>query len=61
MTPLVHAIRAENSASDAAARMLRHKIHRLVVVDADLRVLGIICAMDLLRLIPGVAEMARRE
>ncbi len=59
MTPLVHAIREENSAIEAAARMLRHGIHRLVVVNGDLRVRGIISAMDLLRLIPGVESTAR--
>ncbi|MDQ7006937.1 MAG: CBS domain-containing protein [Acidobacteriota bacterium] len=59
MTPLVHAIREENSAIEAAARMLRHGIHRLVVVNGELRVLGIVSAMDLLRLIPGVESTAR--
>lgn len=59
MTPLVHAIREDNSAIEAAARMLRHGIHRLVVVSGDLKVLGIICAMDLLRLIPGVEDLPK--
>jgi CBS domain-containing protein len=54
MTPLVHAIGPEQSAADAAARMLRHRIHRLIVVDDELRVLGIVSAMDLLRVCPGV-------
>ncbi len=59
MTPLVHAIRPESTAVEAAARMLRHQIHRLVVVDGDLKVQGIVCAMDLLALVPGVEEVAR--
>ena len=56
MTPLVHAIGPDQSAAEAAARMLRHRIHRLIVVDEDLKVLGIISAMDLLRVCPGVEE-----
>lgn len=54
MTPLVHAIHPEQSAAEAAARMLRHRIHRLIVVSDDLKVLGIISAMDLLKACPGV-------
>lgn len=54
MTPLVHAIREDSPASDAADRMVRHRIHRLVVVDADLKVKGVLSAMDLLRLLPGI-------
>ncbi len=57
MTPLVHAIRPEESASEAAARMIRHRIHRLVVVDGALHVLGIISAMDLLKLVPGADRL----
>lgn len=53
MTPIVHAIRPEEDAAEAARRMIRHRIHRLVVVDGDLRVLGVLSAMDLLRLVPG--------
>jgi CBS domain-containing protein len=56
MTPLVHAIGPEQSAAEAAARMLRHRIHRLIVVDEDLKVLGIVSAMDLLRVCPGVEQ-----
>ncbi len=58
MTPLVHAIRETASAAEAAERMLRHRIHRLIVVDEQLHVCGIVSAMDLLRLLPGV--VARR-
>jgi CBS domain-containing protein len=57
MTPLVHAIRPEETASEAAARMIRHRIHRLVVVDGALRVLGVVSAMDLLRLVPGTDRL----
>ncbi|NJN64911.1 MAG: CBS domain-containing protein [Acidobacteria bacterium] len=54
MTPLVHAIRETSPASEAAERMIRHRIHRLVVVDEALHVRGVISAMDLLKLLPGV-------
>jgi CBS domain-containing protein len=61
MTPLVHAVRPDNTVAEAAARMIRHRIHRMVVVDERLHVLGIVSAMDLLRLVPGVAELADRH
>lgn len=61
MTPLVHAVRPENTVAEAAARMIRHKIHRLVVVNAELHVLGILSAMDLLKLVPGAAEASTRR
>lgn len=61
MTPLVHAVQAENTLAEAAARMIRHRIHRLVVVDNELRVLGIVAAMDLLRYVPGVQELMERR
>lgn len=57
MTPLVHAIRPEETAAEAAARMIRHRIHRLVVVDGALHVLGVISAMDLLKLVPGAERL----
>jgi CBS domain-containing protein len=34
--------------------MVRHRIHRLIVVDDKLHVRGVISAMDLLQLLPGV-------
>ena len=60
MTPVVHAIRPENTVADAAERMIRHRIHRLVVVDGNLHVVGVLSAMDLLRLVPGVSERPGR-
>jgi len=60
MTPLVHAVRPDDTLAEAANRMIRHRIHRLVVVDEQLHVLGILSAMDLLRLIPGVSTPAGR-
>ena len=54
MTPLVHAIREDSTAAEAAQRMVRHRIHRLIVVDDKLHVRGVLSAMDLLQLLPGV-------
>ncbi|MBP7146793.1 MAG: CBS domain-containing protein [Acidobacteria bacterium] len=51
MTPVVHAILPGDTAQEAARRMIRHRIHRLVVVDSQLHVLGIVSAIDLLPLI----------
>lgn len=61
MTPVVHAIGPESTAAEAALRMIRHRIHRLVVVDRELKVLGIISAMDLLPLIPGMRDLLAEE
>lgn len=54
MSPMVHCIRAERPLAVAASAMVSERIHRLVVVDEQLRVLGIISALDLLRALPGV-------
>ncbi len=56
MSPLIHCIRPERDIAEAAARMVRERIHRLVVVDPDYAVLGILSATDLLRAVPGVQE-----
>lgn len=56
MSPVVHCICPEQSIGLAAARMITRKIHRLVVVNAEGRVLGTISPMDLLCALPGVAE-----
>ena len=36
--------------------MIVRKVHRLVVVDEDARVLGIISAIDVLRAVPDVED-----
>jgi CBS-domain-containing membrane protein len=64
MSPIVHCVRPEDPVTLAAARMIDRKVHRLVVVDEDARVLGIVSAADLLRAIPeveGVLEQVRGE
>lgn len=49
MTPLLFAIRAADPIMDAVARMLDTGAHRLVVVDAEGRMVGIITPMDVLQ------------
>ncbi len=56
MSPLIHCIRPERDIAEAAARMVRERIHRLVVVDPDYAVVGILSATDLLRAVPGVEQ-----
>lgn len=57
MSPLIHCICENQSIQLAAARMLVRHVHRLVVVDDDGRVLGILSATDLLRAVPGVEDL----
>jgi CBS domain-containing protein len=57
MSPMVHCILAEQPVTVAAAAMIEHRIHRLVVVDEILRVQGVISALDLLYAVPGVEEL----
>jgi CBS-domain-containing membrane protein len=54
MSPVVHCICPEQSVTLAAARMIDRKVHRLIVVDENAQVLGILTAADLLRAIPEV-------
>jgi len=61
MSPMVHCIRADRPISVAASTMVRHRIHRLVVVDETLRVQGVISALDILHAIPGVEEQLRAD
>ena len=59
MSPLVYCVAEDRPVVEAAATMIRNWIHRLIVVDDDLRVLGVISAIDLLHCIPGASEMLR--
>jgi CBS domain-containing protein len=56
MTRPVVTIRADEAASEAAARMLEHKIGSLPVVNEDRQLIGVITETDLLR----VAHQALR-
>ena len=54
MSPVIHCICPDQSLALAAARMLTRRVHRLIVVDEDGLVLGVISALDLLQVVPGV-------
>ncbi len=53
MSPVTHVIGPDESAGYAASRMMELGVHRLIVVDDRHHVVGIVSAMDLLRLVPG--------
>ena len=54
MSPVVHCICPDQPVTLAAARMIDRKVHRLIVVNENAQVLGILSAADLLRAIPEV-------
>jgi len=56
MSPVVHCICPDQPVTLAAARMIERKVHRLIVVDEDAQVLGIVSATDLLRAVPEIEE-----
>ncbi len=56
MSPIVYCICPDQSIALAAARMIARQIHRLVVVDETGRVIGIVTATDLLRMLPEVEQ-----
>lgn len=60
MTAAAHAIRPETSAAAAGALMVRLGVHRLLVVDENLHLAGILSAIDLVRLVPGVSGRLTR-
>jgi CBS-domain-containing membrane protein len=64
MSPIVHCVRPDQEVTLAAARMIDRRIHRLIVVNDDAQVLGVVSAADLLRAIPEIEdalERVRRE
>jgi CBS domain-containing protein len=60
MSPVIHCICPDQSLALAAARMLTRRVHRLIVVDEEARVLGVISALDLLHVVPGVENAMSR-
>lgn len=56
MSPIVHCICPDQPIALAAARMITRHVHRLVVVDEEGRVLGMLAAVDLLEVVPGIDE-----
>ncbi|MCP3979300.1 MAG: CBS domain-containing protein [bacterium] len=61
MSPLAYCIGADRPITEAAAMMIEKWIHRLVVVDEELRVQGIVSAIDLLHAIPGTTESLKQS
>lgn len=59
MSPIVYCIKPDESPALAAARMINRQVHRLIVVDDESCVLGILSASDLLHAIPGVERPLR--
>jgi CBS-domain-containing membrane protein len=49
MSSLLHAIEPDRPVAEAARRMVAERIHRLIVVNAEFHVVGVISALDLLR------------
>jgi CBS domain-containing protein len=49
MTSTVSTVNAETMLAHAAREMLRHRVHRLPVVDGNDKLLGIVSTMDILR------------
>ncbi|MDP6720815.1 MAG: CBS domain-containing protein, partial [Pirellulaceae bacterium] len=60
MTPNVATIHQEFSISEAAATMMRNRVHRLPVTDDHNRLLGIISTMDIMSVVAnGAAQPAK--
>jgi CBS domain-containing protein len=49
MTPFLVTVEEETPIRDVASRMAKFAIHRLIVVDADQQIRGIVTALDVLR------------
>ena len=56
MTPILFAVRAKDPAMDAVERMLETGAHRLVVVDDEGKLVGIVTPMDVLRAVSDAAK-----
>lgn len=61
MTRLVYAVRADDPAMVAVQLMIEEKIHRVVVVNDDGSLAGIVVPMDVLRAIAAGAELVSPE
>ncbi len=55
MTPDVETIHPEASLPEAAAAMLRNRVHRLPVTNANKRLLGIVSTIDVMRIVANGA------
>jgi len=55
MTPFLVSVGEETPIREVASRMAKFAIHRLIVVDADQQIRGIVTSLDVLRLGGGAA------
>lgn len=60
MTPNVATIDQEASVSEAAATMMRNRVHRLPVTDSHNRLLGIISTMDIMTVVANGAVQSAK-
>lgn len=60
MCPIFHAVAPDTPLAEAAARMIVERVHRMVVVDSDFHVVGMLSALDLLRGVDGVGSILER-
>ena len=58
MSPQVLAVTADSPLLSAARKICQHHVHRLIVVDADNRVRGIISTMDFVAAVVNAADEA---
>lgn len=56
MTPFLVTVEEDTPIREVAARMVKFGIHRLIVVDADQQVSGIVTSMDILRWVAEETE-----
>jgi CBS domain-containing protein len=59
MTPYLITIKEDTSIREVAARMAKFGIHRLIVVDEDQQLRGIVTSMDVLRWVAEAKEEER--
>lgn len=58
MTPIVHTASPETPVTDLARLMAEKRVHRMIVTQGE-QVVGLVSAMDLLRVIAGVPAKAK--
>ena len=61
MSPVVHCIRADRPIAVAASTMIERRIHRLIVVDDQLHVTGLLSVLDTLHALAGVEDLLTPE
>jgi CBS domain-containing protein len=61
MTRDIVRVRPSAGISRAAAEMVRHNVHRVLVVDEENRLLGIVSTMDVMRTLARTTNLTRRS